>query len=464
MKKIFFSFVILSLIATAGFGCKTQSEAEKEATKPVTLNFWGVFDESDAIQPLITAYRAKHPNVTINYKMYRFDEYEDELLNALAEDRGPDIFMVHNHWMRGYLAKILPLPAELTIAYVTQSGGALGSETKATLAKEKTMTLRALQDSFVQVVADDAVAPVWNATDEVNENKIVGLPLSVDTLALYYNRDILNAAGIAEPPTTWTDFLEQVKTITKLNADGGIAQSAAAIGTSSNIERFSDIVSALMMQNGTEMTNESGFATFNKIPKALTGRSEPPGFGAVRFYTDFANSGKEVYTWNDDFPNSLDAFSTGQTAFFFGYSYHLSQIRTKAPKLNLGIARLPQLEGNPEVNYANYWLNSVSAKSKSSNYAWDFVQFAASEANVKAYLDAAKRPTALRSLRDSQLEDVDLSVFASQLLTAKDWYRGKNWAAVEQTFADMIDSQVYGTMELKDAINLAVSKVNQTIQ
>ncbi len=455
--------VLAALLVTAGFGCKLPSAEEEAATKPITLNMWGVYDESDVIEPFITAYRAKHPNITINYKMYRFEEYEDELLNALAEDRGPDIFAIHNAWVRGYTPKIEPLPPSLTIGYIERSGGALGQETTVTLQQEATITLRQLRDGFVETVYSDAVVPIWNERTETYDDKIVALPLSVDTMALYYNRDILNAAGVPQAPATWVDFQEQVKSITRLDANGDIAQSAAGIGTASNVERYTDILSVLMMQNGTEMTNESGFATFNKTPKALSGRDEPPGWGALSFYTDFANSSKEVYTWNDDMPNSLDAFVTGQTAFFFGYSYHLSQIRAKAPKLNFGISPLPQLEGNPEVNFANYWLYTVSNKTAESDYAWDFVQYMADARNVEAYLEAANKPTALRSLQSKQLEDLDLSVFASQILTAQSWYRGKDWEAVEEAFADMIDSQVYGSMELKDAINLAVSRVNQTL-
>lgn len=464
LAKVFTIFIAITFIATSGFGCKLASREEQAASQRVELDYWSVFDETSSIQPLIDAYRAKHPNVIINYKMYRYDEYEDKLLNALAEDRGPDMYAIHNSWVREYEAKILPLPSELTIAYIERTGGTLGEETKITIQTERSLTLRQLRDQFVETVYDDAVLPIYNEKTKEYENKIMGLPLSVDTLSLFYNRDLLNAAGIAEPPATWVSFQEQVSKITKIDKEGNIAQSAAAIGTADNVERYADILSILMMQNGTQMTNEAGFATFNKTPDIFAGRTEPPGWGAVRFYTDFANPAKEVYTWNDSMPNSLDAFSAGQTAFFFGYSYHLPQIKTKAPKLNFGVARLPQLEGNPEINYANYWLNTVSKKTENQDYAWDFVQFIAEQANVKTYLETAKKPTALRALQAEQLEDLDLSVFASQILTAKSWYRGKDVSAMEQAFAELIESQVYGTSELKDAINLAASKINQTIQ
>ena len=456
--------IIITLLATSGFGCKLASEEEIAASKSVALEFWGVFDESDAYDSLISSYRSRHPNVQINYKMYRFDEYEDSLLDALAEDRGPDIFMVHNSWVRGYEAKIYPLPSSLNISYIETSGEGLGQKTTISVEQEASLTLRQMRDQFVDVVYNDVVLPIWNEKTEAYDNKIMGIPLSVDTMTLYYNRDILNAAGIAQPPPTWQQFQEHVKSITKLDKDGDIAQSAASIGTSQNVERAADILSILMMQNGTQMTNDAGFATFHQTPDILASRDEPPGYGALRFYTDFANPAKEVYTWNDGFIDSLDAFAAGETAFFFGYSYHLPQIRTKAPKLNFGIARLPQLEGNPEINYANYWINTVSQKSENPDFAWDFIQFMAEEGHVKPYLDTTKKPTALRALQAEQLEDLDLSVFAAQILTARDWYRGVDADAMERAFEELIDSQVYGTMELNDAIKLAASKINQTIK
>src|SRR3990167_6555517 len=81
--------LLLALPLLAGFGCKGAPKEVKQATQPTTLNYWRVTDGSDAFQDIIQGYRAKHPNITINYRQLRFEEYEYELLNALAEDRGP---------------------------------------------------------------------------------------------------------------------------------------------------------------------------------------------------------------------------------------------------------------------------------------------------------------------------------------------------------------------------------------
>ena len=50
-------------------------------------------------------------------------------------------------------------------------------------------------------------------SDVVKDNLIYGLPLSIDTLALFYNREHLNSAGIVAPPTTWQELI-----INKINA------------------------------------------------------------------------------------------------------------------------------------------------------------------------------------------------------------------------------------------------------
>ena len=78
-------------------------------------------------------------------------------------------------------------------------------------------------------------------------------------------------------------------------------------------------------------------------------------------------------------------------------------------------------------------------------------------------MDKANKPTALRNLIDVQKEDLEIGVFADQLLTAKSWYQGKDSNAMELIIADMIDSVIMGEEELEDAVRLGVQRVQQTI-
>lgn len=460
--KLILTLAFIFLV-TSGQGCLRFGTPAQRAFKEIELNYWRVFDGEDTFRPLFDEYQARHPNIRINYRQLRFEEYEEELINALAEDRGPDIFAIHNTWVKAYQPKIQPLPAQTTLP-TPVTRGTIRKETVIEFVTTPSVTLRQLRSAFVdQVYKDIVIRPEPTEDQPEPAEQIWGLPLGVDTLAMFYNRDLLNNAGIAVPPANWAQFQEAVKKLTRLDARGNILLSGAAIGTSQNVVRANDLLSVLMMQNGTEMTDAAGFATFNRTPPGLE-RPVPPGAEALRFYTDFANPSKEVYTWNAQMPNALDAFIAGQTAIFFGFSFHIPVIRARAPKLNWDAAKLPQIEGNPEVNFANYWVEVVSRKTANADAAWDLIQFLASSQNVKKHLDLAKKTTALRGLVPEQLEDLDLSVFADQVLTAKSWYQGKDPNAAERIFMDMIDQALAGAAELVEILNLAAGRINQTIR
>ena len=470
MKRRRFFSIVSSLVlfsVLAGQGCTRGPDAATvKASKHVDINIWSVVDDADVYQAIFTDYRALHPNVSINYRRLRLEEYETTLLNALAEDRGPDIFMVHNTWITKYLPKIQPMPASTKVA-VQRVVGTVKKETTYVLETTPTMTVTKYKSTYPDAVIKDTIRTLDVSPDPGKrqlESRVVAIPLSVDTLAMYVNKDLLNAAGIATIPTTWDRFQEAIPRLVKQDAQGSLIQMGAALGTGYNVERSADIISALMMQNGTVMSADNGTPTFGVTPESLSGaREQPPAYQALSFYTDFANPAKAVYTWNAQQSNSFDAFVQGRVAFFFGYSYHLPVIRAQAPKLNLAIAQLPQIEGNPTVNMANYWAWSVSKKTKNSDTAWNLLNFMMGKDEVSKFLTAAKRPAADRSLLEGQLDNEDIGVFASQVLTAKTWYRGDDPNAMEDAMKVMIENVQTGKEDIPTAIQNAVAKVSQTI-
>jgi multiple sugar transport system substrate-binding protein len=452
-KKILATSLLLIFILLTGFGCKTLDKATQEASKPITLTYWRVFDDTDAFAAIIEKYKVIHPNVTIEYRKFRYEEYENELLNAWAEDRGPDIFSLQNTWLRKYQNKILPLPTSTTMSYTFEQGS-IKKELITQLRTTPSLTTKDLKNNFADVVASDVI---------FEDGKIYGLPLSIDTLALYYNRDLFNSAGIVEPPKYWNkEFQQDVKKLTKQDPKKGIIQSGISMGTASNIDRYTDILSVLMMQNGAVMTTGNSI-NFQNIPTTIK-IAYNPGLEALRFYSDFANPQKEVYAWNKDMPNNLQAFTSGNLAMYLGYSFNLAQIKAQAPTLNFGIAKLPQIEGNQiEINFANYWVESVSKKSKHPDEAWDFVQFVTKEENAKLYLEKTKKPTALKSLIVSQSNLEDLGVFAEQILSAKSWYHGKSISDTEQAIKEMIEMVIISPDKIAEIIREGAAKVQQTM-
>jgi multiple sugar transport system substrate-binding protein len=426
------------------------------ASKPITLEYWRVFDGQDAFSDILAQYKALHPYITINYRQLRYEEYEAELLNAFAEDRAPDIFSIPNTWVGKYQSKIVPMPVTTDMVYQVSSG-TIKKEIVSQIQTHKSLTLKDLKNNFVDAVYNDVVIG----------GSIYGLPLYLDTMAMYYNRDLFNNSGLVNVPKYWNiEFQQDVKLLSKQDLNGNLIQSGIALGSSNNIDRFSDIISVLMMQNGTQMLNSDGTqVAFQLIPQgASQDISYNPGVAALRFYLDFSNPGKEVYSWNSSSTNAVEAFASGNLAMMLGYSYQLPIIKSKAPKLNFDVAPLPQIEGsNSPVNFANYFVEVVAKKSQHQNEAWDFVQFMTSADQAKTYLEKTKKPSALRSLVVTQREDSEIGIFADQALTARTWYKGYNALLIDSVFAEMISSAISNPEKIMDAINLAAQKISQTL-
>ena len=434
--------VVVVMIAILAFGLKRDRGPRLQ---PVTLKFWSVYEDEKVFRELIGDYQRSNRHVTIKFEKKSFDNYEEDLLNALAAGKGPDIFSIHHTWLPKHKDKISPMPQT-----------------------EWFMSIEEFANTFVDVVYSDFIAKEEEEEEtrarrrkekEEEKEEIYAIPLYVDTLALYYNKDMFNSAGIPSPPTNWEELLDDVYTLTERDKWGNIKKSGIAMGTAENINRSIDILTLLMLQGGTKMTNEEhSRATFNQVVRLEQERFSP-GKEALRFYTDFSNPAKSIYCWNRQMPYSIDAFYEGKVAMMINYSHSIETIRAKSPYLNFAIAPVPQIKDKKlDINYANYWGLTVSKNSENPNEAWKFILYLAQEENVKKYLENTKRPTAKRDLIEWQKEDPDLGIFANQTLSAKSWHQTDN-SAIEKIFADMIESIVLEKTSLDRALNEAADKV-----
>lgn len=396
------------------------------AGERATLEFWGVFDTRQNMAKVFSSFQQIDPGIKVNFKQFSFEDYERALINALAAGSGPDIFMVHHTWLAKHRDKLVPMPETSRVE------------------DYNFMTPSDFQAQFVDVTYDNLVF----------QDKIYALPLYVDTLALFYNKDMFNTAGITRPPQNWEEFNEDVEFLTKFDEDGNIIQGGVAIGTSRNINRSTDILAALMIQNGTMMTNTTNTAA--SFTRSVSGQRV--GENALEYYTDFANPLKSVYTWNDQQHYSVDAFIEGRVAMMFEYSYYIPLVQGRFSRLNFGIAPFPQASELDSRNYANYWAVAVSTQTESPDAAWRFLSYLASREGASIYLTETSRPSARRNIIDVQRNDPMLGVFAVQALSAKSWYQVDS-VAIEQIFAGMIDDVNLKRSTIRQALRAAESKV-----
>ncbi len=423
--KIIAAVVLMSLV---GAGCGGGGNGS--GGKQVTIKFWKTFEDSANMEVLIDAYQQAHKNVRIEYTKKNIEDYEDDLLSALAAGNGPDVFSINNDWVPRYIDKIAAAP-------------------------EKTFPLRDYRTAFVDVVNQDFTK---------DDNKIYGVALAVDSLALYYNKDLIGTEGIATPPKTWSKLSEDVGKITRQDKTGYFSRSGVAMGLSKNVNRGVDILYLLMLQAGSQPWSE------DKLSPQFTGSIERDGNQieaaeeAVNFYTSFANSNSPNYTWNARSDYSIDAFVNGRAAYLYSYAYTRDTIKEKAPNLNFDVAAVPQYSlSAPAVNFANYWGEVVSSQSKNQAVAWDFLKFISSKDQLDKYYAKHKQPSSRRDLIELQVKDPDIGEFANANLTAKSFYK-PHQEKIDAIFSEVIENVLLKGLSAEEALSQAESQAGSLVR
>lgn len=457
MKKFFSLLCLLTLtLTTSGFACKINpfaSNNDQQLLQPITLEYWTVDQTADDLKEVLTAWKTTHPNITVNLKRFRPEEYEQKLLEGWAQNQGPDLYSLPNTWLHKYEKFINPMPASIQLAFQEVKTTLGKQEIITTIKKVSLLTPAQISRLYLQAVTNDIV---WN-------NHINGLPIGFDTLALFYNQKLLDAAGLAVPPQTWTEVKEAVKKLTVLDAGNKVKQAGIALGTGNNIPYATDIATALMLQNGVTMSNDKGTITLNQTTEN-NNQTIFPALDALNFYTDFADPLKETYSWNKDLPNAGDLFLQGKLAMFIGFARQLNDLKKRSPKLDIKVSALPQIAGaQVAVNVGNYWVETVSKQSKNPEAAWGLIWFLTQAPNVQKILSHTNQASALRALIEEEKQsDQDVAIFAQQAISAKTWYRGVQPQQMEKLLLELI-TNLPQAAEPQQLINQITTRLNQTL-
>ena len=288
----------------------------------VTLTYWGLWEDQSVLVPIISDFEKKHPNIKINYSNQDIKQYRERLVTRSNNGNGPDIFRFHNTWVPQLDSLLLPLP-------------------NGTISKED------FDKNYYPVVKKDLI----------KNGAIYGIPMQIDTLSLYINREIFQAGGL-KVPTDWIEFGNTARSLTVKDENSNIKTAGAALGTYSNITNAPDIISMLFAQNGVNLENMS------EDTQAVS--------DALNFYSSFALPPANV--WDNTLDHSIRAFASGNLAMYFGYSWDFFTIKSINPNLSFDIYPVPSLPGR-NITIASYWAEGVSAKSTHQKEALLFLKF-----------------------------------------------------------------------------------------
>ncbi|MFH1244565.1 MAG: extracellular solute-binding protein, partial [bacterium] len=385
---------ILAIILLLVLGFSLLPKLFKKSA-PITLNYWGLWEPTSVVQSVIAEYEASHPNIKINYTLQSPKNYRSRMLAAAGQSSAPDIIRIHNTWLPMLRKDLSPAP-----------------------------------DTILKVSDLSDYYPVMQK-DFVLGNKIYGLPLEVDGLALIYNVDMFEEAGLS-PPSDWNTLRKIAFDLTRTNPETGIIERAGvALGTTGNIDHWSDILGLLILQNSGNPGRPSEVA----VQEALT------------FYTTISLKDK---SWDASQPSSVYAFATGTVAMIFAPAWQVAEIKVINPELNFRIAPVPILPTS-DVAWASYWGEAVPATCKYPEAAWEFIKYlGSSPALQQMYAGASAirpigEPYPLVSLSSTLASDPLAGAYVSQGPKYSSWY------LASRTYDEGLNDQLIKYYE--DAIN-----------
>ncbi len=371
VRIILILVVLLALGALGIFVWGKMSGGAAKKSQEVTINYWGLWENDAVTRQFIADFETTHPKIKVQYTQQSPKQYRERLQSAINRGEGPDVFRFHNTWipmLRNQLALVPPT----------------------------VMTASEFSTTFFPVSSNELVSGT----------SIFGLPLMIDGLGLYINDALFATAGVSEP-ATWTDVINLIPKLTVKNGTA-IVTSAIALGTTNNVEHFSDILGLMFLQNGAPISNPVG----------------KEAEGTLIFYRKFADTSDPLYTWSEGMDNSVSAFANGRVAMILAPSWRAHDIAQISPKLRFHIVPVPQLQGNA-VAWSSYWVEGVSARSKNLDAAWTFVKYMTSkEGATKLYTEASKtrmfgEPYARVELANTVTDDPYVGAYVKQAVYAR---------------------------------------------
>jgi ABC-type glycerol-3-phosphate transport system substrate-binding protein len=357
------------------------------------------------------------------YEEHAQSELEGDVLEAIASGSGPDLVIIPDNYILTFENKIAMIPLE---AY---------SE-------------RVFRDTFVE-----------GGEIFLTSQGIIALPFVIDPMVQYWNRDLYTAEGIVAPPKYWLEFFALARKLSKLDKLRNILQSAVGLGAPDNIDHAKEILSTLILQTGNVIIRRSR--------NTIGLQSEFKGDGvseALRFYTEFGNPVKPIYSWNRSLPLDKSSFLGGTLATYFGFASEYHDMRIKNPNLNFDISAMPQAKDTGYI--ATFGRIYGIAVLKTSRYKIDALNAAKilTERNsISNFINGSKLAPARRDLLVELPTDRYGSIAYSSAIISRAWL-DPDPEKTDKIFNDMVSSAVAGKESSGGTIQRAHTEIEELLK
>lgn len=392
--------------------------AEQAGSEPV-VTFWSTIDRNEIGNLIGEINKKSVGSYQLKYVQANPDNLNNDLLEALAAGTGPDLVLLPHELIFQNRNKIYPLPF------------ASYSE-------------RQYQDTFIDAGQLFKVSKGWLA-----------LPVAINPLVLYYNKDLYTNAGLITPPTSWEEFVVNQPKLTKLDETKRLNQSATALGASNNINNFKNIISLLLLQVGVSPIYLADDNYQPGLARSREGQGLNPSKLALDFYNQFSDPTRSTYCWGRSLPLDRDFFLAGNLANYFGLASELSTILEKNPHLNFDVASVPRLNKGANLTFGQLHGLAVIKNSTKATVAFSAAsELALVDHSNKKLNELLDLPPVLRSSLGQRQSDPFQQIFYNEALTARAW-PDPQAEETQKTIKALIDNSTNGRLDSETALTQA---------
>jgi multiple sugar transport system substrate-binding protein len=382
--------------------------ASADAGDRVELRVWAFGAEGEAIAPLAREFERANPDVKVRVQQIPWTAGHEKLLTAYVGGALPDVAQLGNTWIPEFaaLAALEPLDA-------------LVSRDSAAIPRS---------DYFRGVLATNVV-----------DDTLYGIPWYVDTRVMFYRKDLLRAAGVATPPTTWAEWRAALVKVKRVQPRG-------AFPVLMPLDEWAQPL-IFGLQSGSTLLAEHG---------TRGGFRDPSFRRGFEFYVNLFRDSLAPALANTQISNVYQEFAAGRVAMYITGPWNVGEFRKRLPDSLQGSWATAPLPGpdSAGVSFAGGSSLVVMRGSRQKDAAWRFVKFLSEPARqAKFYLATGDLP-ARKSAWDTPAlaNDAHLAAFRVQLGRVLPSPPVPEWELIATRMAQAAERAARGRQSVDEAL------------
>ncbi|ARQ71151.1 extracellular solute-binding protein [Streptomyces marincola] len=326
MRRSIGTTAVVAAMALAATACGSDGDSEDtgaaDGELSGTVTYWDTSNETEAavFEAVAKDFEDRHPGVTVDYVNIGFDDAQNRFKNAAGANDAPDVMRTEVAWVADF--------ASLGYLYPLDDTAALDDR-------------------------DDFLDEAWASTQY--DGQTWAVPQVTDTLALFYNRALLDESGV-EVPTSLAEieesagaFEENGVTPLYVRGDDPYWFLPFLYGEGG------DLVDAEAQE--VTIDNEAGVAAFERMRGLI-------------------DSGAAITDTSDGWENMMAGFSGGDIAMMVNGPWAIADA-TAALGEDLGVAPVPA-GGRQQGSPLGGWNYGVYAGTPDADASFEFVKYMAS--------------------------------------------------------------------------------------